>query len=222
MLHDFLTLNRNELIGRCAEKAASRRANPGGTTAMDHGVPLFLQQLIDILCLEKSTLKRDVAGAEPTPAPTDIGRAAALHGAEMLDKGFSIDQLVHGYGDVCQSITDMAVECNEPVSPDEFRTLNRCLDNAIADAVTSYSSIRQSRVNEVAEVLNRSLNYFSAEQRRLIDIAIQSYAAVRTGNIGLTGATGTMLIHALEELRALVDRTVPEIRLNSAKTTLFH
>lgn len=220
MLHEFITCRRNELIERCGDKARSRHASPDLAKPMEHGVPLFLQQLVEILRVEQLTEARDVAGARPAPAPTAIGRTAALHGAEMLDHGFSVDQLVHGYGDVCQAITDMAVEMKEVISPDEFRTLNRCLDNAIADAVTAYSGIRQGRINEVAEVLSQSLTYFSDEQKRLIDIAIQSYAAVRTGSVGMTGATGTLLIHALEELRALTDRTMPEVRLASAKTTL--
>jgi hypothetical protein len=46
---------------------------------------------------------------------------------------------VHAYGDVCQSITDLAVELNAPISTDDFRTLNRCLGDAIASAVTVYA-----------------------------------------------------------------------------------
>jgi hypothetical protein len=62
------------------------------------------------------------------------------------------------------------------------------------------------------------LNYFSHEQQRLVEIASQAYSAIRTGNVGLTGATGTLLIHALDELRSLADRTLPEIRLAFART----
>ena len=49
-----------------------------------------------------------------------------------------MSQVVHDYGDVCQSVTDLAVEVNAPISTDDFRTLNRCLDEAIAGAVTEY------------------------------------------------------------------------------------
>jgi hypothetical protein len=220
MLHEFLTSNRNELIRRCGDKVATRFQPTEIPGATDYGVPLFLQQLADTLRIEQLTTDRDVAGSEPTPSPSKIGRAAALHGAELLRLGFSIDQVVHGYGDVCQSITEMAVEQKALISADEFRTLNRCLDDAIADAVTSYGSTRQISINDHAEVLYKSLNVFSDEQKRLIDVAIQAYSAIKTGNIGLTGATGTLLIHALEELRALADRTIPDIRLASANTTL--
>jgi hypothetical protein len=220
MLHEFLTSNRNELILRCREKVAKRFAPAGIPAAVDHGVPLFLQQLTEILRVEQSTDARKDSDPPPTPAPTEIGRAAALHGADLLRLGYSVDLVVHDYGDVCQSVTDLAVEQKAPISTDEFRTLNRCLDNAIADAVTSFGAARQNSLKDNAETLHERLDYFSDEQRRLIDIAIQAYSAIKTGNIGLTGATGTLLIHALEELRALADRTLPEIRLASASTTL--
>lgn len=138
----------------------------------------------------------------------------------MLRAGYSVDQVVHGYGDVCQSITEMVIEQKMSISVDEFRTLNRCLDDAIAGAVTAYGSARQNKLNEQAEILHDSLEQFSAEQRRLLDTAIQAFIAIKTGNIGMSGATGMLLIHSLEALRALAERTVPAVRLTSAKTTL--
>jgi hypothetical protein len=102
MLHEFLTSNRQILIDRCREKVARRCEPIGALAAIDHGVPLFLQQLVDTLRDEQSTSIRDGAESDPTPAPTDIGRSAALHGAELLRLGFSVDQVVHDYGNVCQ------------------------------------------------------------------------------------------------------------------------
>lgn len=181
--------------------------------AVDHGVPLFLQQLVETLRLEQLTSEREVAAPGPTPAPTEIGRAAALHGTDMLRLGFTVDQVVHEYGDVCQSVTEMAIEQKVRVSADEFRTLNRCLDNAIADAVTAYGQSDQALMSNQAETMHQRLKSFADEQRRLVDIAVQSYDAIKTGNVGLTGATGTLLLHALSELRSLAERTLPEIRL---------
>jgi hypothetical protein len=214
MLHEFLTSNRQLLINRCREKVAKRFEPTETQATVDHGVPLFLQQLVETLRDEQQTDIRTV-DSEPAPAPTEIGRAAALHGAELLRQGFSVDQVVHDYGDVCQSVTALAVEQDMLISTDEFRTLNRCLDNAIADAVASFGSARQTSIDRQAETLQQRLVVFAAEHRRLIDIAIQSLAAIRTGNIGISGATGTLLAHALEELHSLADRTLPEIRLAS-------
>src|SRR6202163_4587196 len=215
MLHEFITSNRQELISRCRTQVAKRFETTGTPAAVDHGVPLFLQQLVETLRVEETTPTRGGAASESTPAPTDIGRAAALHGTELLRLGYSVDQVVHDYGDVCQSVTALAVEQDIPITTDEFRTLNRCLDNAIADAVTSFGSARQTSIDRQAETLQQRLVIFDIKHRRLYDIAIQSYSAIKTGNVGLTGATGTLLILALNELRSLADRTLPEIRLAS-------
>ena len=215
MLHEFLTLNRQLLITRCSENVA-KRFDPAETkAATEHGVPIFLQQLVEILLKEQGEDTPSINSAA-TQTAADIGRAATLHGMELLHRGFSIDQVVHAYGDVCQCVTALAVEQEVHISTDEFRTLNRCLDDAIAEAVASYGSVRQTSIDRQAETLQQRLAVFSAEHQRLTDIAIHSVAAVRTGNIGIGGATGTLLAHALEELRSLPHRALPEIRLTYA------
>lgn len=197
------------------------RFEPTGTpAAVDHGVPEFLQQLVDTLRSEKATPLRPVKESKATPAPTAIGRTAALHGTELLRLGYSVDQVVHDYGDVCQSVTALAVEQNKQISTDEFRTLNRCLDDAIADAVASFGLGHQKSIDRQAVSFQERLAFFAIEQRRLIDIAIHSLAAVKTGNIGLGGATGTLLNLALTDLRSLPDRTLPEIRFTSPGVTV--
>ncbi len=213
MLHTFLTSNRQELIRRCKDNVAKRVEGFDNSAAIDYGVPLFLQQLVDTLRVEQITPASGNGQTDPTPAPTAIARSAALHGAELLRLGYSVDQVVHDYGDVCQSITALAVEKKAKISADEFRTLNRCLDDAIADAVTSFGAARQVSVDIDAAT---SQQRFVDEQRRLVDIALQAYAAIKTGNVGFTGATGTLLVHALNELRSLAERIMPEICLEAA------
>src|SRR5688572_13528886 len=125
MLHEFVTLNRDEIIKRC-KKRVSTRPNPAAADPdIEHGVPLFLDQLVEKLRF-------------PETSGAAIGATAAKHGHDLLLKGFSVSQVVHDYGDICQSITELAVESNAPIGTDEFRSLNECLDNAIAGAVTVY------------------------------------------------------------------------------------
>ena len=213
MLHEFLTSNRTELITRCRTKGAQRFAPAELPMALDHGVPLFLQQLVETLRLEQGEPHGDAFNTEPTPASTEMGRTAAVHGAELLRLGYTIDQVVHDYGDVCQSVTQLAHEQNQDITTDEFQTLNRCLDNAIADAATSFGSARQVLLNDQALTLQQRLDWFSAEHGRLVDIALQVYAAIKTARVGVAGATGTLLFRTLEELRSLTERTLPEIRV---------
>ena len=220
MLYEFLNSNHDELIRRCRDKATKRDKSPEMRATLENGAPLFLQQLSDILFNETMTTARPAAGLDSTRDPSAVRDTAKLNGEEMLRAGYSVDQVIHGYGDVCQSITEMVIEQNAGISADEFRTLNRCLDDAIADAVVAFGSTHQGELNEQAEVLHDKLDLFVKEQWRLLETAIQSHAAIKTGNIGMNGATGALLLHSLEELRALAARAVPAIHLASAKTTL--
>lgn len=49
-----------------------------------------------------------------------------------------------------ETVTDLALETNAPISTADFRTLNRCLDEAIASAVTMYTRESQESHSEQA------------------------------------------------------------------------
>ncbi len=215
MLSDFLTINHDELIARCKEKAARRFEPAGVAVAMGHGVPMFLQQLGYVLREEAAAHFSDSAEGPGIPSNSGMGPAAELRGAELLSHGYTLDQVVHEYGDVCQSVTELAVEKEESISTDDFRILNRCLDNAIAGAVTSYGAVSQTARNWQATELKGRMGSFAAEYRRLIDIALQAFAAIQMGSVGTNGATGSLLAHTLAELRFLADQGIPETSLPS-------
>jgi hypothetical protein len=127
MLHEFITSYRGEIIARAREKVTDRPWPLVSTSELEHGVPLFLSQLSETLRSE----------TEPRPfSPKAIGESAAKHGRELRERGFNISQVVHDYGDICQAITEVALEHKLPIRTEEFHTLNRCLDTAIAEAVT--------------------------------------------------------------------------------------
>src|SRR6187549_3163592 len=52
LLHELLTAHRIELIDRCREKAAKRLAPGTAPIGLEHGVPLFLDQIIKTLQIE--------------------------------------------------------------------------------------------------------------------------------------------------------------------------
>lgn len=219
MLSSFLTAHRSELIQTCREKVSKRYAPAQVPQPLDQAVPLFLEQLVHILQSEQSTTLRVESEPTPSPVDTDIGRSATTHGAELLRLGYTVDQVVHHYGDVCQAVTDLAVKKHATITTDEFRTLNRCLDEAIADAVTAFGDERENALLDQATHLHTRLGALAEEQRRLVDIALQTLAAIQTGNVGATGATGGALTKTLKELRDIIDTTLPEIRLISGITT---
>src|SRR6185312_871516 len=113
MLHDFLRTNRDELIRRCRSKVATRTAPEPTTIELEYGIPLFLDQLVGTLRLE---LGAPLEGS--SKLPLSIGTTAGKHGDELLGRGFTVDQVVHDYGDLCQSVMELAAEQNAPVTVD--------------------------------------------------------------------------------------------------------
>lgn len=221
MLHDFLTANRADLIERCRAKVAQRTAPKASDAELEHGIPHFLDQLIKTLVLEQTgepMRSRKVSGESGGEASesSEMGETATLHGRELLGSGFTVDQVVHDYGDLCQAITDLAFERGEPFAIDEFRTLNRCLDNAIADAVTEFSYQREALlVDKTVQALNERLGFLAHDLRNHLQTATLALGAVRAGHVGLTGATGAILSRSLVRLRTLIDRSLADVRITA-------
>ena len=220
MLHEFLTMHRTELIDRCTVKVA-RRTKAATKVAPEDGIPVFLGQLIETLRLEQTAeplRSRRVSGPSGggTPVLSEIGVAAARHGRQLLQQGYTVDQVVHDYGDLCQAITELAFERSAPIEVDEFRTLNRCLDNAIADAVTEFSYQRDASITDRDfRASNERLGVLAHELRNLIQTATLAVTAIRKGNVGLTGATGAVLDRSLTGMRTLIDRSLADVRMTA-------
>jgi len=219
MLHEFLTANRHALITLCREKVSKRTAPLPSEAELEYGIPLFLEQLVKTLQIEQTSTpldSRKVSGpSEPGKSPvwSEIDTTAAKHGNELLEQGFTVDQVVHDYGDLCQAITELAVEQNAPVKTDEFRTLNRCLDNAIAGAVTEFSRKRDSQtVIDGAQAMG-DLGSITHELRNLLDCAMVAVGAIKNGDVGMGGATGALLERSLIGLRNVIDRSLADVRL---------
>jgi signal transduction histidine kinase len=204
MLHEFITLNREEIIKRCRANVAKRKNPTPSETEIKHGVPMFLNQLVDALR----------TGGTGSP---EIDRSAGLHGHDLLLKGFTVSQVVHDYGDVCQTITELAVETNAPISTDDFGTLNRCLDDAIAGAVTMYQhEIQQTDLDDAARSGNERMGFLVHELRNLLNTAIIAFEVLKTGNAGVAGSTGAVLNRSLIGLRQLIAGSLDEARMTRA------
>ena len=217
MLHDFLTHNKDELAHRCRVKVGLRPGRSATELQLATGIPLFLDQLIRTLQIEQTAHpfeSRRISGpAGGGSALSEVSVSAAQHGKDLLALGLTVDQVVHDYGDLCQAITDLAVERDAPFEVDEFRTLNRCLDNAISDAVTEFSYQRDALAADVhlAES-NERMGFFAHELRNLLGTASLAFAAAKAGNLNLNGATGTILERSLNGLEKLIASSVEEVR----------
>jgi len=203
MLSEFVRNHRDEIIARCRTRVAERMAPRPTRSELEHGIPLFLSELEYTLACE--------LGQRPRAAT-----AAGPHGGELLRSGFTVAQVVHDYGDACQTITELAIERSAPITTEEFRALNTCLDNAIAEAVTEYQ--RQHDIDVIAEDArrsNRHLGFIAHELRNTLSSALLAFDVLRAGSVGIRGSTGDVLGRSLVGLRDLVDRSLTEVRLTA-------
>ena len=210
MLNDFITLNRDEIIARCRAKVATRSIPPPSPAEIDHGVPVFLAQLV-------GALSPDGATNAALDAHREIDNSAGLHGHDLLLQGLTVSQVVHDYGDICQSITELALETGVPITTEDFHTLNRCLDDAIAGAVTEYGRERiAATLAEEAARGGERLGFLAHELRNVLNTATLAFEILRTGNVGVSGSTGALLQRSLRGLDALIGRSLAEVRLSQS------
>jgi signal transduction histidine kinase len=205
MLFEFITANRDELISRTRSKVAKRQAPRATERELLAGVPLFLDQLAETLRYA------------PPSMPATMDRTAALHGAALLGRGYTVGQVVHDYGDICQAITELACETDAKISTEEFHILNLCLDNAIAQAITEYARLRD-RSNADAET-ERS-GSLAHELRNRLAAATMGFDAIQTGIAPIGGGVGAVVKRNLKGMATLIDRTLVEVRIDSGSARM--
>jgi hypothetical protein len=153
---------------------------------------VFLDQLVDQL-------------GSATPTTADIVKIATQYGHGCLVQGCSVSQMVHDYGDVCQAITALALEHSVPIGTTEFRNLHRCLDDAIAGAVSAYSRERERTTTATASH-NERLEVLARELRSSINTARVALRVIKSGSVGLEGSTGAVVDENLIAAQDMADR----------------
>jgi hypothetical protein len=214
MLDDFLTTNRTVLIDRCRIMVAARSDPKATEHELAHGIPTFLDQLIATLTIEQTSKSIEDSLTAPDSIgdlAADVGETAALHGRDLFNEGFTIEQVVRDYGDVCQAVTNLAFETGVPISVDEFRTFNRCLDNAIAGAVTEYARHTPVSTEDSLQAANSRLGPLAHELRNYLHTAMLVVAAIKSGSVSIGGATAAVLDRSLLGMRYLIDRSLAEV-----------
>src|SRR5512141_74571 len=108
-LHEFIESHADELIEHRRRRAAAR-GEWATAESSSHGIVMFIPQLVESL-----------RGSQPSGEPGERGdgaiNATALrHGSDLQREGFTANQVVHGYGDLCQAITELAVRSAVPIS----------------------------------------------------------------------------------------------------------
>ncbi|WP_434382357.1 sensor histidine kinase [Melittangium boletus] len=203
MLSQFLTTHREQIIALTQKKIAERMSPRAVEEEFMNEIPLLLEQLIQSL---------QAQAPRAAAVQREMEQRAVLHGQDMLRKGFTVSQLVHDYGAVCQAITEFALEQGTLIATEDYHFLNRFLDDAIAEAVTGYGSQHEQALSHQE---TGRMGFLAHELRNLISAASLAYQALSSGRVGITGNTGKALGRSLAGLRDLVDRSLSEVRLAS-------
>jgi signal transduction histidine kinase len=203
MLSDFLAVHREELLERARLRVAARNAPLVTELELTFGLPVFFDQLRD-------ALRR--AAANESIDHTDLARTASHHGHDLFHQGLTVAQVVHDYGDLCQVIALLAMELNIPIAADEFRTLDLCLDDAIAGAVTEFSRQRERAINGLG---TERLGFLAHELRNQLNNALLSFASIKSGMVAPGGSTGALHDRSLLGMQRLIDRSLADVRLDA-------
>lgn len=199
MLHEFVAMHRDAIIARARQRVLTRPLPLASTVELENGVPLFLTQLSEALRMRTTPCVKDATGD-----------AAASHAEDLFAAELDVSQVIHDYGDICQAVTELALEQNAPITFDEFNTLNLCLDSAIAAAVTEHA--RLTAQSSSTDELER-LGQLTHEMRNLLNTALLAFHTLKRGSVGINGNTGAVLCRSLVGLHALVESTLCDVRV---------
>lgn len=200
----LLVVHTDRILARARAKATGPDAARGQEWQREAGGPLFLAQLADTLRREQELAARSTSA--------EISAGAALHGRELGRAGVTVAEVVHEYGNLGAAVVELAADLGSPISSDEFRTLTRCLDEAVAQAVTECD-----RQREVALVRARTdrAGFLTHELRSRLAEAIAAFESLQTGQFGIASSTGAVLGRNLLAMRQLINRSVAEVRLEA-------
>ena len=204
---DVIRDNREALERRSREIFLARAVRRPTEEELNHGIPILIDQVAE-------SLNSDV-GAVPEQAIEDV---ATKHGGHLFGLGFTIGELVHAYGAVCQALMELGGQRGAAFTPHDYELLNRILDVAIAAAVSEH----ERRGNE--EIVRRDITNVAAlahELRNAVAAATEAFRIIREGSVGVGGHTADVLQRSLIRIAALTDRTVAEVRLQTAVAPLL-
>ena len=227
MLYEFLKKNKDKILLMTEAKSRELAGTRESSKQLERGLPLFYQQFLDLLSRQniENPIYKDqpemaaaaqnndeqaMAKASGHPDEIPFVKTAGLHGAELLRLGYTLSHVVHAYGAMCQSITELAIEDKTLITAQEFHDLNRCLDAAIAGAVTEFQS-GQNAFEENREV--EHLGFLAHELRNALSTSMLSFQMIKGGTVGFQGSTGKVLERGLKRIGDLIDRSLTEVRL---------
>jgi hypothetical protein len=220
MLTEFLQKNENVILALTEQKTLELAGDHPSSALLKEGLPRFYRQVIEVIhdagspaappakdvdAIARAADQGDehaMATAAGQPREAELARAAGLHGLEMLRLGYTLSHVVHAYGAMCQAITETAAKDHASIGADEFHALNRCLDVAIAGAVTDF----QSRKDHDSE--DQGGQGLTKEIHSTLVRARAAFEAIQRGSVGTNGSTAQSLESSFNRLEKLTSQLV--------------
>jgi signal transduction histidine kinase len=227
-LLDFLNINKEAILASVEEKTSALAGVRPKADLPNRGLTIFYQQFVRVLehaCQGPADVEVDREGlvkaayasdesalalAAGRPFDAEVATIAGAFGKELQHLGYTLSHVVHAYGAICQSITEVAIAKNAGITTEEFRELNRCLDTAIAGAVTVFHA---ELSEDVSSRETEHLGFLAHELRNGLAVVNTSLRLIKKGSVGFGGSIGQVLDRALKRLQELIDRSLAEVRL---------
>lgn len=222
MLAELLVKKKHEILTLTEQKTLELAGNHPTSKQLKKGLPIFFNQMTEVIRHSEkpsSPPQKDIQaiaaaaerGDEPAmaeaagrPEDADLAKSAGHHGAELLRLGYGLSHVVHAYGAMCQAITEVAFNSQYKISTTEFHALNRCLDVAIAGAVTVYQSLHDANMQK--QRCNPTKIYIDEIRNRLTSAQV-AFQSIKSGTVGIGGLTGLLLEESLVRIGELLDQS---------------
>jgi signal transduction histidine kinase len=197
VLSEFLIQHREAIERRTRDVFFARSVPHPPETELNRGIPIFMEQLIETL------IRRDTDDSE-------IAKAATDYGQRLFQLGFTVSEVVHGYGSVCSVVTKLAGRLGLDIATSDFEIFNRTLDVAIAESVTAHE---RERTAETAQQESVRIGMLAHELRNTLSAATMAFTVIKRGTVGMGGPTADVLDRSLARMGTLIDRSLAEVRL---------
>ncbi len=208
-LYELLEDRRAEILELCRTKM-TEALGLSPAEPLHAGLIELYDALLEVVRLsfegDSSSARQGYVSREVT------AEASRRHARESHRMGYTITQLVRGYGSVFQGITEYALVAGETITSAEFAQLNLCLDVAIAQAVEEFQTLGARSARDEAQLRVGSLVH---EIRNYLTSAVLAHELIRMGEVGAGGATSAVLSNALRHMREVIDRSIAELRLET-------
>ena len=197
MLHTFLAENREKILATASRKTHVVSENKPTTLESQRGLPQFY----DYLTGELERASRGLPKADEGDEGPDT---TEKHGKELKRLGYTVSQVVHGYGALSQAIIEATSAAKVDVSDDESKALNLTLDFAITEAVSGFT-----KRLEKADCAKK-IGFLSHELRNALAAATIAHSMVKRS--GGTTSLNALLERNLNRMRDILDRSFSEVR----------